>query len=294
MSFVQNAIQHQVRKLVGSSDPGLDEPKGDPGLLGPGAVAWHVHGDFTAMLIGGVTALLLQMLHPKALAGVWDHSGFRDDMIGRLKRTAQYIAGTTYGPTAEAEKLLNRVKFVHDQVHGTLPDGSSYSANDPDLLTWVHVAEVSSFLQAYLRYCNPNLSPSDQDRYFAEAALFAERLGAKEIPVTRSEVDEYLLRMRPELRHDNRTREVASVLLKQPAPTFLLRPFRDVVMNAAIDLLPLWAARMHGLDLSQPRRQLTRIGARGIRAIMRPALRDTPEMRARRRMQDALRRVGVP
>jgi uncharacterized protein (DUF2236 family) len=127
------------------------------------------------MLIGGITALLLQMLHPKALAGVWDHSGFRDDMIGRLNQTARYIAGTTYGSTAEAEKLLDRVKAVHDRVHGTLPDGSSYSANDPHLLTWVHVAEVGSFLEAYLRYCEPGLSPSDQDRYFSEVLIATEK-----------------------------------------------------------------------------------------------------------------------
>ncbi|WP_312798085.1 oxygenase MpaB family protein [Tianweitania sp.] len=285
MNFFQNLIQRQVRTLVGSSAPQLDAPKGDPGLLGPESVAWRVHGDFTAMMIGGVTALLLQMLHPKALAGVWDHSGFRDDMIGRLKRTAQYIAGTTYGPTDEAEKLLDRVKLVHDQVEGTLPDGSSYSANDPHLLTWVHVAEVSSFLQAYLRYCDPHLSRLDQDRYFAEVALFAKRLGAKDVPVTRTDVDAYLTHMQPELRYDARTREVASVLLSQPAPTILLRPFRDVTMDAAIDLLPSWAATMHGLDLSSRRRQLARVGARSIRAVMKPALRDTPATRARRRVE---------
>ena len=288
MNVFQNIIQQQVRTLVGSSNPRLDTPKGDPGLLGPESVAWRVHGDFTAMMIGGVTALLLQMLHPKALAGVWDHSGFRDDMIGRLKRTAQYIAGTTYGPTAEAEKLLDRVKLVHNQVQGALPDGSTYSANDPHLLTWVHVAEVSSFLQAYLRYCDPNMPRSDQDRYYAEVALFARRLGAEGVPETGSEVDAYLARMQPELRYDERTREVASVLLSQPAPTFLLRPFRDVTMDAAVDLLPSWAAKMHGFDLSNPRRQLARAGAHGIRAVMRPALRDTPAMRARRRMQASL------
>ncbi|MBP0440004.1 oxygenase MpaB family protein [Tianweitania sediminis] len=288
MSFVQTTIQQQVRKLVGSSDPRLDEPKGDPGLLGPDSVAWLVHSDFTAMMVGGITALLLQMLHPKALAGVWDHSGFRDDMIGRLNRTAQYIAGTTYGPTEQAEKLLHRVKEVHDRVQGTLPDGTHYSANDPHLLTWVHVAEVHSFLQAYLRYCDPHLSRADQDRYFAEVALFARRLGAESIPLTRAAVEEYLLRMQPELRCDHRTREVASVLLSQPAPSLLLRPFRDVAMDAAVDLLPLWAAKMHGFGLSRVRRELARAGAHGIRAVMRPALRDTPATRARRRMQDAV------
>src|SRR6202000_2673014 len=101
--------------------------------------------------------LLMQMLHPGALAGVWDHSDFRRDMSGRLKRTARFIAGTTYGDRAEAQEFIDRVRNVHARVVGTLDDGTPYAADDPDLLTWVHVAEVSSFLAAYLRYVDPNL-----------------------------------------------------------------------------------------------------------------------------------------
>src|SRR5207237_10791125 len=113
-------------------------PPGDDGLFGPGSVGWKVHGDFPAMMMGGVAALLMQMLHPAALAGVWDHSNFRRDMQGRLRRTAQFIAGTTFGSTAHARQLIDRVRRIHARVDGVLEDGTPYTADDPEVLTWVH------------------------------------------------------------------------------------------------------------------------------------------------------------
>jgi hypothetical protein len=110
------------------------------------------------MLIGGISALMLQALHPLALAGVWDHSNFRQDMLGRLRRTSQFISGTTFGSRKDAEWLIEKVRTIHLQVVGHAPDGRPYAASDPDLLTWVHVAEVSNFLAAHLRYRNPHLS----------------------------------------------------------------------------------------------------------------------------------------
>src|SRR5699024_3489514 len=107
-----------------------------------------------AMLVGGVGALLMQTLHPLALAGVWDHSNFRRDMLGRLRRTASFITGTTYGGRETADQLIDRVRRIHVPVVGTAPDGRPYSADDPGLLTWIHVAEMSSFLRAYQRYVN--------------------------------------------------------------------------------------------------------------------------------------------
>lgn len=147
MESVRRHIESQVLSLTGLAVGGVDfeSPKGDPGLFGPDAACWKVHGDFSSMMIGGIGALLLQMLHPLALAGVWDHSNFRDDLLGRLRRTGQFISATTYGPLADAERLIERVRRIHESVIGQLPDGTPYSASDPDLLTWVHVAEVSSF-----------------------------------------------------------------------------------------------------------------------------------------------------
>src|SRR6185436_498261 len=134
----------------------------------------RVHANFPAMLAGGISALMLQALHPLAMAGVYDHSAFRDDPFGRLRRTATFVAGTTYGPTKVAEELVATVRRVHENVVGTAPDGRAYAASDPDLLTWVHVAEVASFLRSYRRYAG-TLSTAEQDRYFAETAIVAER-----------------------------------------------------------------------------------------------------------------------
>ena len=284
METVREAIEKQVHHLVGfgSGEVDLDRPVGDAGLFGPGSVAWRVHGDFTAMMIGGVAALLLQMLHPRVLAGVWDHSNFRNDMLGRLRGTAQFISGTTYGSTEQALALISRVKRIHHHVQGQLPDGTPYSANDPDLLTWVHVTEVSSFLQAYLRYREPWFPTAEQDRYFAEAAEIAHRLGAPWLPVTRGEVDAYIETVRPDLRADERTREVARALLSPPSSGLGVRVYQSLTMQAAIDLLPNWAARMHGLSMPELARPLVRSGVQGMGMVIRWALRDA--RRAQRRV----------
>lgn len=282
MGDIRETIQEQVHRLVGFGDGAVDlrRPPGDDGLFGPGSAAWVVHGDFTAMMAGGVAALLLQMLNPGALAGVWDHSNFRRDMLGRLRRTAQFISGTTYGSTATAETLVAKVRSIHDRVAGTLPDGSSYSANDPDLLTWVHVAEVSSFLAAYRRYRDPAYSGAEQDRYLGEYAVVAEKLGATGVPKTRVEVDAYFAAVRPQLRADHRTREVARALLTQRPASLAMAPAQKVLMEGGIDLLPEWAARMHGLDRPIVGRPAVRAGVAGIGSVLRWALRDGSAKRA--------------
>jgi uncharacterized protein (DUF2236 family) len=284
MSPLRSVIAGQVLRLVGRREgdvPFLVSER-DAGYFGPDSVSWRVHGDFTAMLIGGAAALLLQMLHPRALAGVWDHSNFREDMQGRLRRTARFIAGTTYGSTDEAAALIAHVQEIHDHVHGTLPDGTPYSANDPELLTWIHVAEVSAFLAAYLRYRNAGLSAADQDRYYAETALIAEKLGAAEVPKSRAAVAAYLGRVRPELRYDHRTREVARALLEQPASP-AIAPFMKLTFQAAQDLLPPWAAEMHGFRQAPVSRPAMRAAARSLGVVLRWALNNSVEIRARKR-----------
>jgi uncharacterized protein (DUF2236 family) len=282
MNAFRQAIQTQVRTLIGSPSAALDIDAGeDVGLFGPGAVCWRVHGDFITMMIGGVTALLLHMLHPGALAGVWDHSDFRKDMRGRLRRTAQFVAGTTYGSTATAEALLARVLKIHDSITGYTPYGRAYSAHDPDLLTWVHVAEVTSFLRAYLRYKDPNLPLADQDRYFGETATIAIRLGAVAPPRTWAEVDNYIAGARTDLRADARTQEVAHVLLSQSAPSPAMAPFAALIFQAAMDLLPDWAREMHGFGRSAvPSAMLSLTVARLDRAVSW-GVPDTIEGRAR-------------
>lgn len=282
MGDIRDTIQGQVHRLVGFGDGAVDlrRPPGDDGLFGPGSAAWVVHGDFTAMMAGGVAALLLQMLHPGALAGVWDHSNFRRDMLGRLRRTAQFISGTTYGATATAETLIAKVRGIHDRVAGTLPDGTPYSANDPDLLTWVHVAEVASFLAAHRRYRDPAYPAAEQDRYLAEYAVVAEKLGATGVPATRAAVDAYFAAIRPQLRADHRTREVARALLQQQPASRAMAAAQTLLMEGGIDLLPDWAARMHGLERPAAGRPAVRAGMAGIGSVLRWALRDGSAKRA--------------
>lgn len=291
---IRKAIVLQVRQLVGGTgDDTVERNRQDTGLFGPDSACWKVHGDFTSMMVGGVTALLLQMLHPGALAGVWDHSDFRNDMNGRLKRTAQFIAGTTYGDRAEAQRLIDHVRNIHGRVSGVLPDGTPYTADDPHLLAWVHVAEVSSFLGAYLRYANPDFSPADQDRYFAETAEIAHRLGAPFVPRSRAEVAAYFAAVRPELRSDHRVREVAKVLLSQRPPSLLARPAMAATFDAAIDLLPDWASDLHGFQLGASRRAAARLGVQAIGRTVRWGLVNTAEARARRRAQELLALTGA-
>lgn len=285
MDSIRRSIERQVHNLIGfgSGEVDLDRPAGDRGLFGPSSVTWRIHGDFTTMMIGGLSALLLQMLHPLVLAGVWDHSNFREDALGRLRRTAQFISGTTYGSTHQALLLIDRINEIHRNIQGRLPDGTTYSAQDPALLTWVHVTSVSSFLRAYVRYRNPVLSYADQDRYLAEMSEIAHRLGAASVPVTLGEVDAYFTATRPELRADERTRDVAQALLASRSDRLGALLFQAVTNKAAIDLLPAWAARMHGFAIHEPERLLVRGGAQGAAAVLRWALHDSSVSRARKR-----------
>lgn len=286
MEALRRRIETQVMSLTGLALGQLDleSPKGDPGLFGPQSISWQVHGDFPSMLVGGISALMLQLLHPLALAGVWDHSNFREDLLGRLRRTSQFISGTTFGSTRDAEWLIDKVRTIHLKVVGTAAGGRPYAASDPNLLTWVHVAEVSSFLAAHLRYRNPDLPRADQDAYYNEIALIAERLGARDVPRSCSQVEDYLQRMRPQLLCDARSLEVIDILFKAPAPSRMAEPVGKLMLKAGADLLPGWAQQMLGLQQGPLARRLIRLGLANTAPVLRWAMRDGSAHRARRRM----------
>lgn len=286
MEALRRRIETQVMSLTGLALGQLDleSPKGDPGLFGPQSISWQVHGDFPSMLVGGISALMLQLLHPLALAGVWDHSNFRQDLLGRLRRTSQFISGTTFGSTRDAQWLIEKVRTIHLKVVGIAPDGRPYAASDPDLLTWVHVAEVSSFLAAHLRYRNPHLSREAQDAYYDEIALIAERLGARDVPRSCQAVEAYLQRMRPQLLCDARSHEVVDILLDAPAPSRMAQPVGKLMLNAGIDLLPDWARDMLDLHQSPLQQRMIRLGINRIAPVLRWAMRNGSAHRARRRM----------
>ncbi len=268
---VKRAIAKEVVALF--NDPSRGERpvvRQKDGLFGPRSVVWRVHGDVTSMMVGGVAGLMLQMLHPAVLAGVWDHSNFRADMHGRLRRTARFIALTTYGGQAEAEAVIGRVRRIHDQVRGTLPDGTPYWANDPALLAWVNVTEATSFLQGWLRYGEPGMAGADQDRYFAEMAVVARALGADPAPTSRAEARRLIEAMRPQMlcrpphaggradRHDPAGQDPAG---RAAAGADACR--------RGWTCCPAWARRMHGFPDPALGRPLVRAGTLGIARTLR-------------------------
>ena len=238
-------------------------------LIAADSVAWRVHGDLATMMVGGIAALLLQMLNPAALAGVWDHSDFEADMLGRLRRTARFIAITTYADRADGTAIIDRVKRIHDRVDGTLPDGTTYSANDPATLAFVHIAGAMSFLDAYIRFAEPRMSRADQDRYFTEVAGIAISLGADPVPTDRAGAEALLESFRPTLCADDRTAHIRRLILGAPATHPAAVPVQNMVMQAAVDLLPPYARAMHGLDASLLTRPLLNHGTYGLSRTLR-------------------------
>lgn len=266
---VRRALVRQVRATFNDQSKGEKPvPSSDDALFPPGSVIRRVHGDVTSMMVGGIAALLTQMLHPKALAGVWDHSDVHSDMLGRLRRTARFIATTTYADRDTAMQAIAKVKAIHEQVSGVLADGREYRATDPRLLAWVHVAGAINFLDGWRRYAEPGMSKADQDRYFAESGDIAELLDADPVPRSRAEAECLIRDFRAELHVDDRTRDIRDLVLGVPARSLPEVPVQLLLMNAAVDLLPDFARQMHELDRPLLSR-LVRGGTYGIASTIR-------------------------
>lgn len=266
---VKQAIAREVVDLFNDRTRGESPvPRRADGWFGPGSVAWKVHGDVAGMMVGGIAGLMLQMLHPAVLAGVWDHSRFREDMNGRLRRTARFIALTTYGSAEQAGEAVARVRGIHGRLGGVLPDGTPYRVDDPALLAWVHVTETTTFLAAYVRYAGV-LSAADRDRYFAEMAQVGRALGADPVPHNQAEARRILEATRPALRVDERTREISRLLLGRPSSTSRTQPLQRLTAEAGLDLLPEWARQMHGVHTPWLGRPLVRAGTSGIARTLR-------------------------
>lgn len=215
----------------------------DPGLYGPGSVTWRVHAD-PAMVVGGLSALMLQTLHPLAMAGVAEHSDFRQRPLERLGRTSSFVTATTYGSTLVAERMAQTVRSIHRKVTGIAPDGRPYSAGDPDLLRWVHTAEFHAFARAHRRYAWRPVSSSDIDRYYDEVAVIAEALGADEVPRDRLAVRRYFDEVRPLLVRGEQATDAMRFIMTPPPGPPLLQAGYLMVAHAAAGVLPSWARRM--------------------------------------------------
>ncbi len=204
---------------------------------------WRVHAD-ASMFVGGLRALLLQSLHPLAMAGVAGHSGYRSDPWGRLQRTSTFLATTTFGTVEAAEEAVSMVRGIHERVRGKAADGRPYAASDPHLLGWVHAAEVDSFLAAYQRHGRGRLTPAEADRFVEQSGWVSARLGVIDPPATVAELQDVLDGYRPELEGTPEAFGAARFLLLQPPLSWTNKAGYAALAGGAVALLPLWAKQM--------------------------------------------------
>jgi uncharacterized protein (DUF2236 family) len=270
-------------------------------LFPPDTVTWRVHAD-AVMGLAGLRALYLQALHPLAMAGVAQHSDFRRDPWGRLRRTAEWIGLTTYGTLAEIEPAAERLRVIHSRVRGTDAEtGEPYSADDPDLLLWVHCCLVDSFLSTYRR-CGGPLEEGDGDAYIAEQVRVAPLVGLDPavVPADEAQLAAYFRRIRPQLRITPEARRAATFVLVPPMPlwTQLATPARPAwagIASLSLGMLPRWAKSMYGPRLAGlgmlPGAELaTTAAGRALRSTLMalPAdRREGPHLKAARRRLDA-------
>lgn len=230
----------------------------------PSDPIWRVHDD-ASMFIGGITALLVQMLHPGAMAGVGDFSGYKDDPWGRLQRTADYIAITTFGTIDAAETAIAGVKRIHDRVRGTDALGRPYWGSDPELLLFVHDAEIDSFLRAYQAYGPRPLTREEEDAYVAQTAVAAGLLGVESPPMSVAELRGQLREFRADLVMTDSAREAAHFVLHNPPVSASARAGYGLLAAGGVALLPGFARRMLGL----------RVGPRTAHWVLAPVGRIT-------------------
>ena len=275
-----------VRRILSGTDDGvsavnraISRPSGAPGWFGPQSAAWQVHGS-VATFLGGIRALLLQAVHPRALAGVEGHSSYREDPFGRLQRTGAFIAATTFGSVDLAERTVAAVGRVHERVRGTTVDGRPYAATDPELLTWVHIALVDSMLEAYLRFgTNGRLVA---DRYVADMAVVGAAMGVPDPPTDTRALAAAFTRYRPELAGGPQVGSVREFVLAPPLPP-AARLGYTVLARAAEDSLPAWAHGLLGSPVrSGPLRRADHVAARALLGTLQAALVESPARRAAR------------
>ena len=275
--IVRGAIHGELDRLFRGDDTPPPAPTADdPGWFGPESVTWRVHAD-ASMFVAGIAALAFQALHPLAMAGVADHSDFQADPLGRLRRTAGFVGITAFGSSKEASDICAMVRAVHTRVVGHAPDGRPYSANDPELLDWVHVAEFATFAAAQRRFGSEPMTDAELDRYIGEVARIGIELGDPSPPHTWAELDAALERHRPNLCVNEQSRSawrfIAKAHLVMPPPA---RPAYQLLFAGAIACLPPWARRLWGVSRpSIAELAACRAFVRGIGALVGPPPRVT-------------------
>ena len=255
-SVKQLVVEDHVRQIGRHDQPGVfGGPPGDPGLTGPGSMSWEIHSDVAAIAIGGVGAIVMEILHPSVMAGVQDLSSYREDPYRRGRTTYGYVVTTTFAGTDAATRLINAVKRIHGRVNGVRPDGVPYRALDPELIGWVHTCIPWAVMTAFERFNRP-LDDAERDRYLAEQAVIGRMGGAGDIPETAAELEEYVEAMRPKLNVNAQTREFFEFLVTSPfgvrLPGPLSRTGNRIQVEAGMGLMPRWAQELSGFAAPAP------------------------------------------
>ena len=219
--------------------------EGDPGLLGPDSVSWRVIGD-AAAFVGGIRALLVQTAHAEVVAGVEQHSRYRDDPLGRLSRTSVYVTETTYGALPEVEAAVATVRIAHRPVRGRSERGKAYSAGNPAMAAWVHNVLTDSFLVAFQTYARHKLTASEADRFVEEQTQIGGLLDADPLPTTASELATWIAE-HPAIAATEAQRHSVDFLRNPPLPLAVKFGYRPL-FNAALATLPASIGATVGLE----------------------------------------------
>ncbi len=239
VAFAQQAAGEQVMKLfsVDQLQPEDMASPDDHGYFGPGSIIWRVHGDQSS-LIGGFRALFMQSLHVRAMELFGDHTDVYEDPLGRLQRTTQFVVMTTYGNTVAADRMIERIRSVHSRVNGFDQQGNPISANDPDLLLWVHNTLAEGFLYAFENYGYGKLTDAEKDQYVSEFAVIGRKLGAEGVPESVAELRASMESLDHELGESEKGRNGARFLLKPPGMPLPILAGYSVLTLVAVGSLP--------------------------------------------------------
>ncbi|MEE2691673.1 MAG: oxygenase MpaB family protein [Pseudomonadota bacterium] len=285
-SAIAFGLDRPAREFLHGEGPRVDftAPAGEAALLAPDSVSWRVFKNPVSLFIGGVAAVLLEFAEPKVRSGVWDHSTFRTDPVGRLKRTGLAAMVTVYGPESVARKMIAGVVRAHERIEGTTPSGETYRANDPELLDWVQATAAFGFLEAYSAYAR-RLSEEERNRYYAEGGKAASLYGATGAPQSIAELEALFAAMEPRFEPSPIIFEFIDIMRKAPALPGPLQLAQRVFVRAAVDLLPASARRALGLTRRYGLRPfegrvVRRLGRRADRVI----LKSSPAVQACLRM----------
>lgn len=222
-------------------------PAGEPALATPASVSWRIFKNPVSLFVGGVAAVILELAEPRVRTGVWERSGFRDDPARRVRRTGLAAMITVYGPKSVAEEMIAGVREVHKRVHGRTPSGEAYSANDPELLNWVHATAAYGFLEAYHAYVAP-IGAEDRNRYYREGTGAAALYGATETPASEAEVTAYFETMRGRLEPSPILFEFLELMRKSPILPSPLGRAQPLLVAAAVSLVPVRLRRTLALS----------------------------------------------